>query len=105
MGSDEPIHVAVDPETGTSNLTLKGRITVDCARAFHKAALDLVAGGTNVRLSCEGAEFFDVSALQIFLSLGRELMKQRRRCDIVGVTGPLAADFRLVGLGGAVAQS
>ncbi|MBP3960632.1 STAS domain-containing protein [Gemmata sp. G18] len=103
MVSDEPIHVTVDPETGTSNLVLKGRITVECARTFHTVARDLVAGTTNVRVSCEGAEFFDVSAIQIFLALGRELMKQRRRCDIVGVTGPLAADFRLVGLGGAPA--
>ncbi len=105
MASDEPIRVVLDAETGTTQLLLHGRVTVGCASQFHATALKLAAGDTDVTVSCETAEFLDVSALQILLCLGRDLMSRGRRCDITGVTGSLGDDFRLAGLGSAPAKS
>lgn len=93
------IEVAADARPGWSRLVLSGRVTVAHAKQFHATALELSASGANVTVCCEGADYLDVSAIQILLCLGRELVKSGRRCDIAGVAGALADDFRLAGLG------
>jgi anti-anti-sigma regulatory factor len=100
MVSDAPVQVIEDAEHGRVQLVLTGRVTVSEAGQFHKTARELSARGTDVTVSCERAEYLDVSAVQILLCLGRDLIGRGRRCDIVGVSEPLGEYFRLAGLAG-----
>ncbi len=99
MVGDTPIQVSDDARPGWSRLVLTGRITVACAGEFHKTALALIARPNNVTVCCAGTEFLDASAIQILLCLGRELVGRGNRCDFVGVTAALGADFRVAGVG------
>jgi len=84
-----------------SRLILAGRITVESAIEFHKCALELSNGDRDVSVSCEAAEYLDVSAIQILLGLGRALAAKQKRFEIVGVSEGLGAWLTLAGLSGA----
>jgi anti-anti-sigma regulatory factor len=100
--TDAPFIVVDDADRpGSSRLLLRGRIRIADATGLHRAALDLAARGGNVAVDCGGAEYLDPAAIQVVLGLGRELTGRGRRCDVTGVTGPLAEEFRLAGLAGA----
>jgi anti-anti-sigma regulatory factor len=93
--------IAADPASPrATRLRLRGRVGVADAAALHRAALELAAGGGDVTVDCAAAEYLDPTALQVVLSLGRELTGRGRRCDVTGVAGPLAVTFRLAGVGG-----
>lgn len=103
---DAPFAATDDPaRPGASRLALGGRVRVTDAAALLGAAVELATRGGDVTVDCGAAEYLDPAALQVVLCLGRELTTSGRRCDVTGVAGQLAEEFRLAGLGGAVAGS
>ncbi len=105
MHVDHSITVVDEPgRAGWVRLALMGRITVGSAKEFHKTALDLATQGRNVVVCCAQLEYLDASAIQIFLSLGRDLMRKGKQCEVSGVAGSLRELFSLVGLEGAASR-
>ena len=102
MDAPAPFAVVKDPvRPDWSRLVLRGRVTVAVAAELHAAAVALLAGGTNVCVDFVAAEYLDVSALQTFLALGRELAAVGRHCDISDVPAAVTELFRVAGLRGA----
>lgn len=100
MPTSEPITVVEDAtRTGWSRLLLVGQVTVSSASRLHETARQLAAGGNNVTVCCAGAEYLDVSAIQVLISLGRDLVRRGKRCDITEVPDAIKKWFRLAGLG------
>lgn len=98
MDGKPSIAIITDPP-GSLRLVLAGRLTVADAAQLHRIARDLSGRGTDLTICCAAVEYLDASAIQLVLALGRALTTRGRRCDVTGVTGPLANLFRLVGLG------
>ncbi|MBN9122869.1 MAG: STAS domain-containing protein [Planctomycetes bacterium] len=102
MNTTDLITVTTDPaDADRTRLVLRGRLTVACAGELHRAALALVARAGHVTIDCSAVEYADVAAVQVLLCLERELAGRGRRGALAGVPAALAADFRLMGLGGA----
>jgi anti-anti-sigma factor len=85
-----------------TRLVLQGRLTIREAVQLHQTALDLVSRKTNLTVCCAGVEHLDVTAIQILLCLGREIVQMNLSCDITGVTAKLREIFRLAGLANAL---
>ncbi|MFM8272214.1 MAG: STAS domain-containing protein [Gemmata sp.] len=101
---DAPAQFLVDADParrGWSRLALGGRVVIETVAALRAAALELLAGGTNVCISCAAVEYLDVSAIQILIALGRELRAAGRECEVADVPPAVAKLFRMAGLGGA----
>jgi anti-anti-sigma regulatory factor len=94
-----------DPAPGWNRLILSDRITVESAQCFLETAKVLVDKAKHVTISCEQAEYMDLSAIQILLAFGRELAQRGKQCEIEGVTGPLAETLNLAGLGNGNSES
>jgi anti-anti-sigma regulatory factor len=99
MPTPQSISVVDGPASGWSRLLLAGHVTVSSASQLHEAALRLAASGNNVTVCCAGAEYLDASAIQILISLGRDLVRRGKRCDITNVPDGVKPWFRLAGLG------
>ena len=102
MDATDLFTVTADPAApGRVRLDLRGRVTVGRAAELHRAAVALVAQNVDVAIDCSAVEYLDVAAVQLLVCLERELVRRGRRGALAGVSAALAADFRLLGLGGA----
>ena len=80
-------------------LVLTGRVTVEQARELHEAATGLSRRNRDVAVCCENVEYLHPAAIQVLLSLGREMEVHGHFCDLVNVPPSVRADFGLIGLG------
>lgn len=101
MTGDEGIAVTEDPRTGGSVLSLSGHITITAAGRLHRAAREVVAHNSPVTVRLDQVEHLDTAAVQVLLSLGRDLTARGRKCDLTGLGGTVRDTFRLAGLTGA----
>lgn len=98
MSSSTPDDFPIVHEQSRALLHLRGTVNIYSARALHGAALSLSGCGVDVVICCDQAEYLDVSALQVLLSLRADLRKQGRSFSLEGVRPPLAETLRLAGV-------
>lgn len=81
-----------------TRLELSGRVTVAASTALHAAALEIHRNQHPTIIDCSRADYIDASAMQVIISLGREMAKDQIPCDLKGIDGPAALSFRLCGV-------
>lgn len=99
MSTDNSFRLEVSADAAVpTRLTLSGRVTVSSALALHAAAVEIQQNQHPLVIDCGKAEYIDAAAMQVLISLGRELAGDRIACDLQGLEGPAALSFRLCGV-------
>jgi anti-anti-sigma regulatory factor len=99
MSTDNSFRLEVSSDGKVpTRLTLSGRVTVSSAVSLHAAAIEIQQNQHPVVIDCGKAEYIDAAAMQVLISLGRELAGDHIPCDLQGLDGPAAQSFRLCGV-------
>lgn len=84
--------VTLEKSEALSLIRLVGAIDISCAAELKGLLLQALAAGGEVRVSLDGAEDLDVTAVQLLWAAGREARRSEVRFALAGgVPGPIAA--------------
>lgn len=94
--------ISVQPSnspTGPTRVALAGRIDIAHVGDLYRAAVEMARQDRDVVVCCRDAEYLHPAAVQIVLSLGRELEVRGHGCELADVRGRVRDDLALLGLG------
>ncbi len=92
MPSQELATVSTDLDAPCATLCLSGQWGLENAAEFHRAAVELLASGKDIKLDWSAAVQIDASILQIVLALRQDLTATGRSFSVTA-PNPDVADY------------